>query len=132
MPTSTLSRCLSSRKHNIILKINFNEILNISLLRITELQKNPNFHNNKRTSSLINFEYSNDLYKMFNHFYPNLLSRPGPSPSPSSSPCPNRPPSRIKVPQKRKQALRNSCEQLRQRKELHTSSWNCIQAHGTL
>ena len=31
----------------------------------------------------------------------------------------------------RKQALRNSCELLRQRKELHTSSGNCIQAHGT-
>ena len=30
-----------------------------------------------------------------------------------------------------KQALRNSCELLRQIKELHTSSWNCIQAHGT-
>ena len=30
-----------------------------------------------------------------------------------------------------KQALRNSCELLRQRKELHTSSWNCMQAHGT-
>ena len=29
------------------------------------------------------------------------------------------------------QALRNSCELLRQRKELHTSSWNCIQAYGT-
>ena len=30
-----------------------------------------------------------------------------------------------------KQALRNSCELLRQWKELHTSSWNCMQAHGT-
>ena len=30
-----------------------------------------------------------------------------------------------------KQALRNSCELLRRRKELHTSSWNCTQAHKT-
>ena len=30
-----------------------------------------------------------------------------------------------------KQALRNSCKLLRQRKELHTSSLNCMQAHGT-
>ena len=29
------------------------------------------------------------------------------------------------------QALRNSCELLRQRKELYTSSWNCMQAHVT-
>ena len=29
------------------------------------------------------------------------------------------------------QALRNSCELLRQRKELHASSRNCMQAHGT-
>jgi len=28
-----------------------------------------------------------------------------------------------------KQALRNSCELLRQRKELHTNSWNCMQAY---
>ena len=27
-----------------------------------------------------------------------------------------------------KQALRNSCELLRQRKEMHTSLWNCMQA----
>ena len=27
--------------------------------------------------------------------------------------------------------LRNSCELLRQRKELHTSSFNCMQAHET-
>ena len=27
---------------------------------------------------------------------------------------------------KNKQALRNSCELLRQRKELHASSWNCM------
>ena len=32
---------------------------------------------------------------------------------------------------KSKQALRNSCELLRQRKELHARSWNCMQAHGT-
>ena len=31
----------------------------------------------------------------------------------------------------KQQALRNSCELLRQRKELHTNSWNCMQAHGT-
>ena len=31
----------------------------------------------------------------------------------------------------KKQALRNSCELLRQRKELHASSLNCMQAHGT-
>ena len=30
-----------------------------------------------------------------------------------------------------KQALRNSCELLRQRKELHINSWNCMQAHVT-
>ena len=30
-----------------------------------------------------------------------------------------------------KQALRNSCELLRLRKELHTFSWNCMQVHGT-
>ena len=30
-----------------------------------------------------------------------------------------------------KQALLNSCELLRQRKELHERSWNCMQAHGT-
>ena len=29
------------------------------------------------------------------------------------------------------QALQNSCELLRQRKELHTSSWNCMQVHET-
>ena len=29
----------------------------------------------------------------------------------------------------KKQALRNSCELLRQRKELHASSWNFIKAH---
>ena len=28
-----------------------------------------------------------------------------------------------------KQALRNSCELLRQRKELHASSWTFMQAH---
>ena len=31
----------------------------------------------------------------------------------------------------KKQALQNSCELLRQRKELHTSSCNRMQAHGT-
>ena len=31
----------------------------------------------------------------------------------------------------KQQALRNSCELLRQRKELHTNSWNCMQDQGT-
>ena len=31
-----------------------------------------------------------------------------------------------------KQALRNSCELLRQGKEPHTSSFNCMQAHETV
>ena len=29
-----------------------------------------------------------------------------------------------------KQGLRNSCERLRKRRKLHTSSWNWMQAHG--
>ena len=46
----------------------------------------------------INQSFQKDIKLKKQNFW--KLSSPGPSPSPS--PCPNRPPSRIKVPQKKK------------------------------